>query len=86
MKKQTLAIFAIVITGFIIGGIAYAQTVITDTSITTPNLTVTGTCTGCGVSEGNFNSYSLITNTTLSGTSGWDGVLMKIANLEWFLK
>ena len=71
MKKQSLTILAIVITGFIIGGIAYAQTTISDTNITTPSLTVTGTCTGCGASEGNFINYNTVAlNTTLPGSEG----------------
>ena len=61
MKKQTIAIIAMIITGFIIGGIAYATgTTITNTSITTPSLIVNGITVG----EGDFHSYSNILNTT----------------------
>ena len=46
----------------ILGGlisVAYASsTIITDTGITTTNLTILGTCSGCGASEGSFNSWN----------------------------
>jgi hypothetical protein len=48
LTKQLAIIIGIIATGFIISSIAYAQTTVTDTSITTQNLNVTGTCTGCG--------------------------------------
>lgn len=72
MRKQTLAILSIIALGSVVS-IAYAtSTVISDAGITTPslnatNINVSGTCTGCGgISEGNYNSYSMIYNVTLN--------------------
>lgn len=44
MNRQTLAIIAVISTGSIISGLAYG---VTNGSIITGDLTVTGTCTGC---------------------------------------
>jgi hypothetical protein len=73
MKRQTIFIIAILAVG--ISGIAYATgTVITDTYIVTPTLNATtinvsGTCNGCGVSEGSYSTYSLFLNKTVAGST-----------------
>ena len=59
----------------VLGGlisVAYASTtIITDTGITTTNLTVLGVCTGCGAGEGSYTTYSNILNGTVATTNGW---------------
>lgn len=69
MNKQLIAILSIVAIGSILG-VAYATgTVITNTGITTGNLVVTGTCTGCGAGEGSYSNYNTIQLNTTIGTA-----------------
>jgi hypothetical protein len=65
MKKQPLIISLIILAGITSSGLAYA---VTNGSIITGDLTVTGTCTGCS-GEADFTTWTLITNQTVSGTS-----------------
>ena len=69
----------------VLGGlisVAYASTtIITDTGITTTNLTVLGLCTGCGATEGSFSTWTTAFNGTVAGTSGiGNGGLIQINN------
>jgi hypothetical protein len=64
MRKQTLAIISIVVAGIVFSVAFATSTVISDAGIITTNLTVTGTCTGCG-SEGDFTHWNPIMNTTV---------------------
>ena len=62
----------------ILGGlisVAYASsTIITDTGITTTNLTILGTCTGCA-GEGSYSHYTTIAlNTTTAGNDATTGI------------
>lgn len=59
MKKQTIAILGIIAAGSILGTVYATGTVITDTGITTGDLTITGTCTGCG-SEASYSSWTTL--------------------------
>lgn len=59
MKKQTIAIIGIIAAGSILGTVYATGTVITDTGITTSDLTITGTCTGCG-SEASYSSWTTL--------------------------
>ena len=73
-----LAIILIII-GAGMSGIVYASsTVISDTGIITPSITVSGTCTGCG-NEPSFSSYSLVLNQTVTGTGGSLGNLVQVS-------
>lgn len=56
-----------------------ASTIISDSGITTPNLTVTGTCAGCS-GEGDFSSYSLITNKTDTSGPFSAGIYVQVGN------
>lgn len=67
MKRQTLMIIGIIAVGSLLGSVYATSTVITDNGITTSNLTVTGTCTGCGGS-GSFTTWNLLYNVTLTQT------------------
>lgn len=64
MKRESIAIFAIIAAGSFLG-LAYG---VTNGSILTGDLTVTGTCTGCGGGEGSFTSYATALNSTIVGT------------------
>lgn len=67
MNKETITILLILGVGGIFGVAYSASTIISDTGISTTNLTVTGLCTGCGSSEGSFTQWNTIDlNTTLS--------------------
>jgi hypothetical protein len=69
MKRQTLLIISIIATGSLFGAVYASGTIITDTGITTGNLTVTGTCTGCGAGEGSYSNYNTIQLNTTIGTA-----------------
>uniref|UniRef100_A0AAT9J7K4 ORF63 n=1 Tax=Nitrosopumilaceae spindle-shaped virus TaxID=3065433 RepID=A0AAT9J7K4_9VIRU len=62
------SIILIILAGAISSSAYAASTIITDTGITTTNLTVTGTCSGCG-GAGSFNSYALVFNNTIATTN-----------------
>lgn len=79
MKKQTIMIIILLSVGTLFGVGYSASTIISDSGITTSNLTVTGTCTGCGGS-GTFTTYSTILNTTITGTSGSSNVGLFTSN------
>lgn len=87
VKRQTLAIILILIAG----GTSTAFAV-TNGSIITGDLTVTGTCTGCGGGEGSFASYNTIAlNTTVASTGnpgftliGNDGGVQVMTNAKDF--
>ena len=68
----------------VLGGlisVAYASsTIITDTGITTTNLTILGTCTGCGGTEGTFSSWTSVFNNTVTGSSGCTGATISVNN------
>ena len=69
--KQLYIILCIIGVGSI-SSVAYAaSTIITDTSITTTDLTVTGTCTGCAAGEADFTNYNIIAlnSTVITGAS-----------------
>ncbi len=67
-RKQFYAILSLVIIGSFFSTV-YATTVLDTTSVF-QNLTVLGTCTGCGGGgSGSFTSYSTALNETLAGTS-----------------
>jgi len=69
IMNPKLAILLIIIAGGI-SATAYATTtIISDSGIITSNLTITGTCTGCGAGEGDFNSYAVIYNSTFATIS-----------------
>ena len=79
MKKQSLIIICILAAGSLLGTVYAASTVITDSGITTTNLTVTGTCTGCGASEGDFTSYNtVLLNTTIVPLATADTVISSV--------
>lgn len=59
MKRQTLAIIGIIAAGSLISSVYAVGTVITDTGITTGDLTITGTCTGCG-GEASYGSWTTL--------------------------
>lgn len=67
--KTSITILGILIIGSLFA-VGYAtSTVISDSGIITSNLTVTGTCTGCGGGEGDFTTYSNFLNATIGGAS-----------------
>lgn len=68
MKKQTISIIALLVVGTLFGVGYSASTVISDSGITTTNLTITGTCTGCG--SGSFINWTTSLNETIAGTGG----------------
>lgn len=59
MNKQTIVILGIIAAGSILGTVYATGTVITDTGITTGDLTITGTCTGCG-GEASYGSWTTL--------------------------
>lgn len=64
MNRQSLLIIAIIAGGSILSGLAYG---VTNGTIVVGDLTITGTCSGCGVVEGIYSHYNTIDlNTTLS--------------------
>lgn len=79
LKKQTLAIISILAVGSLFSVVYASGTTITNTGITTPSLTVTGTCTGCGSIEGSFTTYSLTLNQTVAGTAGNNGIFTQVS-------
>lgn len=62
MKRHSGIILSILAIGISFGSVYGASTIISDSGINTSNLTVTGTCTGCGggSSEGNYNSWNTV--------------------------
>ena len=76
MNRQTLAIIAIIATGSIISGLAYG---VTNGSIIVGDLTITGTCTGCGT-EGSFTTYSLLLNQTVASAGPAAGAIVQVGN------
>lgn len=76
MNRQHLLILAIIGTGSILSGLAYG---VTNGSIIVGDLTVTGTCTGCGGS-GDFTTYSTLLNQTVTGTTGFAGTSLELAD------
>jgi len=69
MKKQSLLILLIVLAGSS-ASIAYGVgTVVTDSGITTGNLTITGTCTGCG-GEASYSSWTTLQQEGTLATGG----------------
>lgn len=77
VKRQTLAIILILIAGGTSS--VYATTILDSTSVF-QNLTVLGTCTGCGGGEGSFTTYSLITNATVAGGDNDPGTMIVVAD------
>ena len=65
MNRQNLLILAIIGTGSILSGLAYG---VTNGQIIVGDLTITGTCTGCG--EPSFTTYATILNSTITPTHG----------------
>lgn len=81
ISKQSIAIISILVVGTLFG-VGYAtSTVISDTGITTPSITVSGACNGCG-NSGSFSSYNTILYniTSTFGTHDGNGELLKIGN------
>lgn len=71
MNKQNIIILSILAIGSL-SSIAYAtSTVITDSGITTNNLTVTGSCTGCG-GDGQYTHWTLFSNTVITDTNAYN--------------
>src|SRR5437899_937855 len=68
-KLQLLPIILIGIVVVIYFGIAEGAT-IGDVTSTFQNIVVLGSCTGCGSGSGSFSSYSLLTNGTVTSSSG----------------
>lgn len=62
MKSNHIGIISIVIIGSLFGVVYGSSTIISDSGINTSNLTVTGTCTGCGGGgvEGNYTNYNTV--------------------------
>lgn len=85
MKKQTLAIIGIIAAGSLFSIVYATGTVITDSGITTPTLTTgsivnSGSCTGCGASEGSYSSWSTTLNQTVTGSHASLVVNLQINN------
>ena len=68
MRKQSIIILSLIAVGTLFGAVYGAGTIISDTGITTPALTVSGACTGCD-NEPSFTSWSTVLNQTVAGTS-----------------
>ena len=77
LQKQYIAIISILIGGSLLS-IAYATSV-SDTTSVFQDVTILGTCTGCG-GDGSFTTYTLDLNTTVTGTSNDDGSYIQVAN------
>ncbi len=60
MNRQSLLIIAIIAGGSILSGLAYG---VSNGTIVVGDITVTGTCTGCG-GEGTFTTWSTLTNSS----------------------
>ena len=79
-RKTSTTILGMLVLGGLIS-VAYASTtIITDTGITTTNLTILGTCTGCGGGEGTFTSWAKLFNGTVAGTSAGAGGTIYVNN------
>ena len=79
-RKTTTTIIGMLVLGGLIS-VAYASTtIITDTGITTTNLTILGTCTGCGGTEGTFTTYTTLFNGTIAGSAGCTGSSIYVNN------
>ena len=61
LKKQSLLIISIIAIGSLFSVAYSASTIISDSGITTSNLTVTGTCIGCGTSS---HTHTVLTSET----------------------
>src|SRR5690348_7491948 len=79
-RTSILGIIAILGVGVFLSVTYAASTIITDTSISTTNLTVTGTCSGCG-GDGSFTTYALVTNKTVTNNQlDSSNLYLKMAN------
>jgi len=62
-----LLIIAIIAGGSVLSGLAYG---VSNGTIVVGDLTVTGTCSGCGVVEGGYTTWAVSLNSTIAGTNG----------------
>lgn len=75
-SRKLFIIFTIIVSGSILSGLAYG---VSNGSIIVGDLTVTGSCIGCG-GEHEFTSWSTILNGTISGTSGKQTMDISVSN------
>lgn len=79
MKRQSLAIIPILVIGSLFGVAYSASTIISDSGITTPTITVSGACNGCG-NEPSFTSWATVLNETVAGSQGKQNSGIAIGN------
>src|SRR5690348_7274057 len=75
MKKQTISIISILAIGSLLSTVYAATTIITDNSISTSNLIVSGSCSGCSNEESFTNYNTIALNTTVSSGHGFVPIL-----------
>lgn len=80
MNYNALMIIIILAAGGVSIGVSYASTIITDATIIVNNLTVTGTCTGCGGGDGSFTTWTLIQQTNFTESGCFNGSFISLDN------